>query len=98
MAGSRGIPCLQNRETWGTQGRGALAYLKAGGLRFEVSHPNDRSKDVVRMGHPHWFKNKRSETEFFQPPVKVRDDSVGLVRGLGAAEELNFQVEKLPQG
>ncbi len=23
-----------------------------GELRFEVSHPNDKNKDVVRMGHP----------------------------------------------
>jgi hypothetical protein len=39
---------------WGTL-RFVLDWLpKSGGVGFVVSHPNDRDKDVVRMGHP-WF-------------------------------------------
>src|SRR5258708_1504845 len=37
---------------WGTLGRWRADSLRAGWDGFVVSHPNDKNKDVVRMGHP----------------------------------------------
>jgi streptomycin 6-kinase len=53
-----------------------IRETKTSGVRFEVSHPNDRDKDVARMGHPRSVVEPETETaggDGFRPLSQMID-------------------------